>query len=230
MTAEPDPQRGTRSPIPAGHSPDPTDDPHLVRCALLAGYRDLAEHVALAAARRAAAFPAHKMFTAVSAHCAGLLVNDVDELLRAVSLLDVERHPLAHAAALGDAAGAVADSHPSRAAAMLEAAMRIYERAGAVGHAGRIRSALRDLGVHRRRRTRPGGGFGWSSLTPSELDVIRIICSGATNREAAEQLFLSPHTVSTHLRHTYAKLGISSRVELTRIAVSRIDLPARRVA
>jgi DNA-binding CsgD family transcriptional regulator len=39
-----------------------------------------------------------------------------------------------------------------------------------------------------------------------------------TNREVAERLFVSTHTVSTHLRHVFAKLGISSRVELARIA------------
>lgn len=113
-----------------------------------------------------------------------------------------------------------------RASAMLEAAMRAYDRAGATTDAARIRAALRQLGVHRRRQVRPGTGFGWSSLTPTELDVVRLICGGATNRQAAAQLFLSPHTVSTHLRHTYAKLGISSRVELTRIAMSRGEVLA----
>jgi DNA-binding CsgD family transcriptional regulator len=60
---------------------------------------------------------------------------------------------------------------------------------------------------------------GWGSLTDSELRVARLVAQGATNRDAADQLFLSPHTVSTHLRHTFAKLGINSRVELARIAV-----------
>jgi DNA-binding NarL/FixJ family response regulator len=39
-----------------------------------------------------------------------------------------------------------------------------------------------------------------------------------TNREAAAHLFLSPHTVSTRMRHVFQKLQISSRVELARIA------------
>ena len=41
---------------------------------------------------------------------------------------------------------------------------------------------------------------------------------GLTNREVAERLFLSPHTVSSHLRHVFGKLGINSRVELARLA------------
>ena len=48
-----------------------------------------------------------------------------------------------------------------------------------------------------------------------------LIANGLTNREAAERLFISPHTVSTHLRHVFAKLGINSRVELARLALER---------
>ena len=61
---------------------------------------------------------------------------------------------------------------------------------------------------------------GWAALTPAELDVIRVVVAGRTNREAAALLFLSPHTVSSHLRHAYAKLGINSRVELVHVAVA----------
>ena len=41
---------------------------------------------------------------------------------------------------------------------------------------------------------------------------------GLTNREVAERLFVSPHTVNSHLRHVVAKLGINSRVELARLS------------
>jgi len=41
------------------------------------------------------------------------------------------------------------------------------------------------------------------------------------NRQIAEQLFVSPHTVDTHLRHIFDKLGVKSRVELTRAAADR---------
>lgn len=44
------------------------------------------------------------------------------------------------------------------------------------------------------------------------------MAQGLSNREVAERLFLSPHTVSSHLRHVFAKLGVNSRVELTRLA------------
>lgn len=80
---------------------------------------------------------------------------------------------------------------------------------------------LRELSVHRRRQVQPAGGTGWAALTPTELEVIGRVCTGATNRQVAAALYLSPHTVSTHLRHVFVKLGIGSRVELTRIALAR---------
>jgi DNA-binding CsgD family transcriptional regulator len=48
--------------------------------------------------------------------------------------------------------------------------------------------------------------------------VARLVAQGLTNREVAERLFVSQHTVSGHLRHVFAKLDINSRVELTRLA------------
>jgi DNA-binding CsgD family transcriptional regulator len=54
----------------------------------------------------------------------------------------------------------------------------------------------------------------WADLTQSELAVVRLVAEGATNRQAAERLYVSPHTVHSHLRHAFTKLGIRSRVEL----------------
>ncbi len=62
---------------------------------------------------------------------------------------------------------------------------------------------------------------GWESLTSTERSVVEQVALGLTNREAAEQLFLSPHTVGFHLRGIYRKLAIGSRVELTRLVVER---------
>jgi DNA-binding CsgD family transcriptional regulator len=62
---------------------------------------------------------------------------------------------------------------------------------------------------------------GWSGLTECELEVARQVARGLTNRQVAERLFLSQHTVSNHLRHAFAKLGVTSRVELARLAAIR---------
>jgi DNA-binding CsgD family transcriptional regulator len=53
----------------------------------------------------------------------------------------------------------------------------------------------------------------------SELAFVRLVASGLTNREVAERLYISPHAASGRLRHAFEKLGIDSRVALTRIAV-----------
>jgi len=53
---------------------------------------------------------------------------------------------------------------------------------------------------------------------------------GATNREVAERLYLSPYTVNSHLRHVFTKLGIRSRVELARLATERRTPPSGRSA
>ena len=51
-------------------------------------------------------------------------------------------------------------------------------------------------------------------LTKQERQVAALVGRGATNREAAEQLFLSPRTIDFHLRNIYKKLGVRSRTEL----------------
>ncbi|MDR9368921.1 helix-turn-helix transcriptional regulator, partial [Conexibacter sp. JD483] len=57
---------------------------------------------------------------------------------------------------------------------------------------------------------------GADELTAREREVCRLVAGGATNREIAEALFLSPRTVEHHLRLAYRKLGVRSRTELVR--------------
>ncbi|MGW0465457.1 helix-turn-helix domain-containing protein [Streptomyces sp. NPDC003027] len=64
-----------------------------------------------------------------------------------------------------------------------------------------------------------GQHLGWASLTPAELRVARLVSEGLTNRAVATHLVVSPHTVDSHLRHIFTKLGISSRVSLARLTV-----------
>lgn len=65
-------------------------------------------------------------------------------------------------------------------------------------------------------RKRPA--TGWESLTPAELNVVNLVCEGLSNKDVAARLFLSARTVQAHLSHVYAKLSISSRVQLAQEA------------
>jgi predicted ATPase/class 3 adenylate cyclase/DNA-binding CsgD family transcriptional regulator len=68
----------------------------------------------------------------------------------------------------------------------------------------------------RGQRKRPTSG--WASLTPTELDVVRLVSEGLSNNDIATRLFVSPRTVQTHLTHVYTKLGLTSRVQLVQEA------------
>ena len=78
---------------------------------------------------------------------------------------------------------------------------------------------------------RKGGGrkrpaTGWASLTPAELEVVRLVGEGLRNDAIARRLFIAPGTVKVHLSHIFAKLGITTRAELAAQAASQ-DLTAR---
>ena len=68
----------------------------------------------------------------------------------------------------------------------------------------------------RGQRKRPTSG--WGSLTPTERDVVQLVSEGLANNDIAARLFVSPRTVQTHLTHVYAKLGLTSRVQLVQEA------------
>jgi DNA-binding CsgD family transcriptional regulator len=64
-------------------------------------------------------------------------------------------------------------------------------------------------------------GSGWDSLTDTERRVTDLVAQGLSNRQVANRVFLSTHTVAFHLRHIFWKLGIGSRVQLARIAAEQ---------
>jgi DNA-binding CsgD family transcriptional regulator len=124
----------------------------------------------------------------------------------------------AHAAAAEDAGAELAHiDHGDQAIDQLNAAFDTYMGHKALADARRVGRALRRLGVQRRIVSQPRAKTGWDSLTDAELTVVNLIASGVTNRSVAAQLHLSPHTVKTHIRNAFAKLGINSRAQLTRV-------------
>ena len=83
-----------------------------------------------------------------------------------------------------------------------------WTEGGALNTDEAIAHALRGRGE----RKRPPAG--WAALTPAELDVVRLVSEGLPSKEIAKRLFISPRTVQAHLTHVYAKLGLTSRVQL----------------
>jgi len=59
------------------------------------------------------------------------------------------------------------------------------------------------------------------TLSPRELEVLRLVAAGATNRSVARQLFVSEATIKTHLLHLYAKLGVRDRASAVATAYER---------
>jgi DNA-binding NarL/FixJ family response regulator len=78
--------------------------------------------------------------------------------------------------------------------------------------ADRARAELAATGITARKRD----ASTLDTLTPQELRIAKLVGSGASNRDVANQLFLSQKTVEYHLRKVFTKLGVSSRVELAR--------------
>ena len=198
------------------------DEAQMVRMAVAVGDRELAENAAAGARRRAEISPGVPSLAATAAQGAGLLNRDTDALFEAVSLFKRTSRPLALAAAYEDLG--VAHQQDGSADSGIDAltqALVLFTRAGATHDAARIRSRLRGLGIRRRVATGERPTSGWAAMTKAELAVAQLVADGLTNREVAKRLFVSPNTVTTHLSQVFAKLGVKSRVDLTRLATER---------
>jgi DNA-binding NarL/FixJ family response regulator len=97
----------------------------------------------------------------------------------------------------------------------LHSALEAFEYFGAPRWAAEARGELRVLGEPA--ATAGGAGNLAGLLTAQQLMVARMAADGATNREIAARLALSPRTIDHHLRGVFARLGIRSRIELVRL-------------
>ena len=97
------------------------------------------------------------------------------------------------------------------AAELLERAAERLRRAGARLWLERCERELAACGLNPRKRSRHGAA---AVLTPQERMVARLAAEGHTNREVAEELYISVKTVEHHLSRVYAKLGVQGRVQM----------------
>ncbi len=133
----------------------------------------------------------------------GLLREAVDSLSGSPARLERVR-------ALADLGTALLRAGRADAADVLRQGLELAEECGAVALANRLRADLASSGAKppRRSRRRP------TDLTPAEYRVACLAATGPTNREIAQQLFLSVRAVEFHLGNVFKKLGITSRRQL----------------
>ena len=199
---------------------EPTASAWLARTALAAGQSELATGVARVADELARDNPGLDAVSVAAAHCGGIVGRDPDRLADAVA-----RHPdpWARASAAEDLGTMLAAMNDHAAAvAHLDDAFAGYGQVGAERDLARVRSRLRRLGVRRQHRVPAGRpAVGWASLTETERVVAGLVAQGLTNQQAAQQMYVSAHTVGFHLKQVFRKLGIGSRVELARLAAEQ---------
>jgi DNA-binding CsgD family transcriptional regulator len=192
----------------------------LVRGALARGDLVRATQLAESTERLARSRPADPAIGIAALHVRGLVERDPAQL---DDVADRCEAPMARAGAMEDAALAWASrGSQDDALARLRQAYDLYDRFGNAPAMARVRAELRVAGVrlrHWKRVARPS--CGWDSLTDTELRIAELVSSGLSNRQVASQVFLSSHTIAFHLRHIFWKLGVTSRVELARLAAQQ---------
>jgi DNA-binding NarL/FixJ family response regulator len=95
----------------------------------------------------------------------------------------------------------------------MEAARRTFAELGAVSDEARVASVVEVIAS----RSDAADTHG---LTARELEVLRLLAAGKSNREIGEALFISEHTVARHVQNIFAKLDVSSRAAATAFAFS----------
>jgi DNA-binding CsgD family transcriptional regulator len=150
---------------------------------------------------------------ATGARCRGYLLAATGDLTEALASLEAAlRHHARFAVPLELGRTLLAKGQILRrlkqkraARETLQEALQIFELLGAPLWADRARAELARIGL------RPPAPQG---LTPTEERVAELVAAGHTNREVAQALFVSVHTVEDNLRRIYRKLGVRSRTEL----------------
>ena len=195
--------------------------PDLTRLAVAGGRPDLARAVAETMDAAAALNPASS-WRGAALLSQGLAYEDLSALVGAVEAYRESPRPMERAWAMQRAGAALAAAGDRDGIDLLAEAIDAYEEVDALGDVARAEATLRGLGVRRGRRgPRRRPSRGWDSLTGTERRVVDLVEQGLTNPEIGRRLFISHRTVETHVGHVFAKLGISSRVQLAAEAARR---------
>ena len=204
---------------------NPTAPAWLVRTALDAGDRGLGVQAAQLTGSLASENPGC-LATVAAAHSLGLLEQDAARLAHAAAQHD---DPWARASAAEDLGVLLSrQGNSARAVHYMNEALDGYGQTEANADMARIRRRLRRLGVRRRHwasaAERPTAG--WESLTETERAASELVAQGLNNRQVADRMYVSAHTIAFHLRQVFRKLNIGSRVELARIVLEQTQQSA----
>ncbi len=150
----------------------------------------------------------------------GMLVGDeggIELLRQSVAVLRESPSPLEQGRSLAELGAALRRGNSRiEARDRLREAADLAQQCGAERLEGRIGEEMRVAGGKPRRRAISGP----ESLTPAERRVATAAAGGATNREIAQELFVSLRTVEMHLTNTYRKLETSTRADLAEVLVA----------
>lgn len=181
------------------------------RVSIAAGEREQAERAAYDALTCAAQVGAHNCLPDIL-ECLGGLAGEQREAARLFGAAESVRQRI------GAVRFKIYDAGYQASVAVLRTAMSVdeFDSAWAHGAAFSVEEAIAY--VQRGHGERKRATSGWASLTRAELDVVRLVGQGLSNKDIAQRLFVSPRTVQTHLTHVYTKLGFNSRVQLAQLA------------
>ncbi len=200
----------------------------LVRLAVAAGDRALAERAVAAAVSDARDLPPAPHVEAYVALCRGMIDSNPEQLAAAHDVYVATGQALDALATAEELALALAERGDiERARTVFVAAADQYASMGAAVDLRRLQARLRPFGIRRGARAasrRPA--TGWDALTRTERTVAALVADGLSNPEIAARLFVSRRTVETHVAHILAKLGLRSRVDI-RIAAAALPRDER---
>jgi len=155
---------------------------------------------------------------ALADHAAGLIAAPGAEATRyleaALAAFGHLRLPLEEARTRLDLAGLLSTTEPAMALVEARAALERFQQLAAARDADAATSLLRQLGV--RGHTGPRGS---GALTRREQEVVELVGAGLSNKDIAERLFVSPRTVEHHVSNVLAKLGLTTRGQVTAYAL-----------
>ncbi len=161
--------------------------------------------------------PVRRAFAAHASGAVALARGDAATALAASrsAALVLGAHELPFEAALArvlEARALSAGGDPAAAAVALRSARREFERLGAAPAAAEVDALAVALGTPRENAAEAHG------LTPREAQVLRVVATGASNKDVAACLAISERTVERHLSNVFAKLGFRSRTEAVAFA------------